>query len=160
MVPYEIPPPTRARPDESGSSSRALPPPSGKDLRILEPYRETLPVPTGYVTIESPSSQRDYTIHLELDIEEDVDDKIQHLVRLKRLGRFHEAATFFDENLTDHLREKTVMNTYAELLLEQGDYKTFFEAFNVDRVTHTIQMAPRQNSPTPCFSTTATWPSS
>ncbi|KAI0841006.1 hypothetical protein F5Y06DRAFT_308618, partial [Hypoxylon sp. FL0890] len=49
------------------------------------------------------------------------------ICRLKRLGDFTSARRFFKENLQEYLDRPQIIIEYAELLLEQGDYKTLSE---------------------------------
>lgn len=94
-----------------------------------EDDRRVPPLPNvGDAVIWNPSFQRDLTIHLELDIEDDLASKIADLEHLKRLGRFHDADTYFENNLVTHFHDGSVILSYADLLLEKGDYGRIFES--------------------------------
>ncbi|KAI1148319.1 hypothetical protein F4825DRAFT_454571 [Nemania diffusa] len=61
---------------------------------------------------------------MDLEIHDDLDDKLEQLAYLSRLGHFNAAREFFDENLQDRIGSPYVHMQYAELLLSQGDYRT------------------------------------
>ncbi|EFX04381.1 hypothetical protein CMQ_1309 [Grosmannia clavigera kw1407] len=91
------------------------------------------------------------TIHLELDIEEDIESKMAELDRLRRLGRFREADAYLQNNLSGHLQDVSVILVYANLLLEQGDYGRLFGFFasETDISRASTDMAPGQLSDKP-----------
>jgi hypothetical protein len=68
------------------------------------------------------ASDKDITVHLDLDIQIDISEDIEVLAHLNRLGRFKEAIQLFEEKLQDHLDFFPVVAEYADLLLEQGSY--------------------------------------
>lgn len=65
----------------------------------------------------------DLTVHLDFDIEEDLEEDFEELSHLSRIGHFTEARQFFDENLELHMGRPYVLVQYADMLLQQGDYK-------------------------------------
>jgi hypothetical protein len=73
------------------------------------------------------TSNRDVTLHFELDIEVDAEGKLEHFGRIKRLGRFEEAEEYFRNNLQDQLDNLAIAVEYASMLLEQGAYKRLDE---------------------------------
>lgn len=79
------------------------------------------------------------TIQLELEIEEDVDSKIEGLAYLKRMGRFRKADQYFRDNLAQHLHghefQVRVALEYADMLLAQGDFRRIFELFDEHEIT-------------------------
>ncbi|KAI0537465.1 hypothetical protein GGR58DRAFT_347191 [Xylaria digitata] len=73
--------------------------------------------------ILTPSSG-DLTVHLTMDLEEDLEDRLDELSRLSRLGHFSSAKKFFEEHLNHHIDNPYVFVQYADLLLHQGDFKS------------------------------------
>ncbi|KAI0554809.1 hypothetical protein F4679DRAFT_525001 [Xylaria curta] len=65
----------------------------------------------------------DLTVHLTMDIEEDLEHHLDEMNRLSRLGHFLSAKEIFDENLQHHIDNSYVLVQYADLLLHQGDLK-------------------------------------
>ncbi|KAI1103136.1 hypothetical protein F4804DRAFT_311149 [Jackrogersella minutella] len=74
--------------------------------------------------IWDPSQATDITVHLRMSVQEDIDECLEEFYRLQRLGNFVLARQFFTRNLQDHLERPQVLFGFAEMLLEQGDYKT------------------------------------
>ncbi|KAJ8119429.1 hypothetical protein O1611_g10615 [Lasiodiplodia mahajangana] len=58
-----------------------------------------------------------------MDLEEDLEEHLDELNRLSRLGHFSSALEFFNENLRHHIDNPYVLVQYADLLLHQGDFK-------------------------------------
>ncbi|KAI0002303.1 hypothetical protein F4779DRAFT_604030 [Xylariaceae sp. FL0662B] len=69
------------------------------------------------------SNSGDLTVHLDLDIQDDLEELTDELSRLCRLGHFNTAKQFFAANLQQHLDKPYVLIQYADVLLQQGDYK-------------------------------------
>ncbi|KAI1198967.1 hypothetical protein F5X97DRAFT_139600 [Nemania serpens] len=65
----------------------------------------------------------DLTVHLTMDLEEDLEQHLDEMNRLSRLGHFLPAREFFNENLQHHIDNPYVIVQYADLLLHQGDFK-------------------------------------
>ncbi|KAI0195279.1 hypothetical protein EV127DRAFT_477806 [Xylaria flabelliformis] len=72
--------------------------------------------------ILTPSSG-DLTVHLTMDLEEDLEHHLDEMNRLSRLGHFSSAKEIFNENLQHHIDNPYVLVQYADLLLRQGDLK-------------------------------------
>ncbi|KAI1421220.1 hypothetical protein F5Y12DRAFT_39986 [Xylaria sp. FL1777] len=72
--------------------------------------------------ILTPSSG-DLTLRLTMDLEEDLEDRLDEMSRLSRLGYFSSAKEFFQEHLRHHIDNPYVLVQYADLLLHQGDFK-------------------------------------
>ncbi|KAI3325441.1 hypothetical protein HD806DRAFT_521041 [Xylariaceae sp. AK1471] len=72
--------------------------------------------------ILTPSSG-DLTVHLTMDLQEDLGDQLDEMARLSRLGHFLSAQAFFNENLKHHMDNPYVFIQYADMLLHQGDFK-------------------------------------
>jgi hypothetical protein len=66
----------------------------------------------------------DLTVHLDLDIQDDLDDSLEEFSRLCRVGDFVTASRFFAENLQSYLDNPYVLVQYAEMLVQQGEYKS------------------------------------
>lgn len=73
--------------------------------------------------IWDPGQSSDLTVHLNLDIKEDLDEEIEHFCYLHRIGSFLEARTFFDEHLVAHMDKPYVFVMFAEMLFRQGNYR-------------------------------------
>ena len=71
-----------------------------------------------------PFGNTDTTIHLTLDVEDDLDLALENLSRLSRLGDFTSARALFHETLENHLDKPQVLIRWTETLLRQGDYKS------------------------------------
>lgn len=80
----------------------------------------------GQATLSS-GSQKDVTLHFELDFADDIEEHLEELARLKRIGHFHDAADYFATNLQQHLNLPLVMIEYADLLQEQGAYRELLD---------------------------------
>ncbi|KAK5659629.1 hypothetical protein OQA88_833 [Cercophora sp. LCS_1] len=90
------------------------------------------PIPRFETTYAS-SDTKDVTIHLEADVFVDIDDELEILNRLMRIGNFRGALAFFDEHLKDHRNNPLAFVQYAEVLLEMEDYKSLL-ALDASRV--------------------------
>ena len=77
-----------------------------------------------------PFGNTDTTIHLTLDVEDDLDLALENLSRLSRLGDFTSARALFHETLENHLDKPQVLIRWTETLLRQGDYKSLL---SIDR---------------------------
>ncbi|KAI1405226.1 hypothetical protein F4819DRAFT_444503 [Hypoxylon fuscum] len=77
--------------------------------------------------IWDPYHTADITVHLKMSLREDLDEILEEFCRLQRLGNFASARQLFAENLQEHIDKPYILIEYAEMLLEQGDYKTLSE---------------------------------
>lgn len=77
-----------------------------------------------FQAVYNPSNARDVTVHLELEVFEDIVDELEEFSRLTRIGNFREAKSFFEEHLRSFMGTPCVFVQYAEMLLRQGDYKS------------------------------------
>ncbi|GMF87711.1 unnamed protein product [Aspergillus oryzae] len=73
------------------------------------------------------SSNRDITVHIDLYGAMDVAPDLEQLSRLNRLGRFKEGIILFNERLAPHLDFFPVVAEYADLLLEQANFRSLGE---------------------------------
>ncbi|GAW23508.1 hypothetical protein ANO14919_130670 [Xylariales sp. No.14919] len=69
------------------------------------------------------SDSGDLTVSLELDLQDDIEGQIEELVRRSRLGQFAAAKEFFQENFQDYSNNPYLLVLYADLLLQQGDFR-------------------------------------
>ncbi|KAF5984244.1 hypothetical protein FCOIX_2747 [Fusarium coicis] len=76
---------------------------------------------------------KDTTVHLELDVVNDLDDELEEFNRLVRQGLFRNAQSFFDQYLATQKSNPWIFVQYAEMLIEMGDYKSFHE-LNLDHI--------------------------
>ncbi|KAI2637151.1 hypothetical protein GGS26DRAFT_473275 [Hypomontagnella submonticulosa] len=74
-----------------------------------------------------PRHAADITVHLNMSLQEDLDESLEEFCRLQRLGDFTSARQFFAEYLHGHLHRPYILVEYAEMLLEQGDFNTLSE---------------------------------
>ncbi|KAI0376268.1 hypothetical protein F5Y04DRAFT_292820 [Hypomontagnella monticulosa] len=93
----------------------------GTSSLVEIPYRQNI---DGFW---DPHNAVDVIVHLKMSFQEDLDEILEEFSRLRRLGDFASARSFFAEHLHDHLHMPYVLVEYAEMLLEQGDYNTFSE---------------------------------
>lgn len=97
----------------------------------------------------SISSTRDVTIHLELDVEDDVDANLREFVRFTRRGDFKRAEQYYRDNLARHSEHPKVVVEYVRMLLEKGAYGAIHE-LGIDEVglaeicRHTIPLCRRR----------------
>jgi hypothetical protein len=77
--------------------------------------------------IWNETTNRDATLHFELDVEEDIEGKLEHFCRMKRLGHFKDAEEYFQNYLLDQIDNLPIAVEYATMLLEQGAYKRLDE---------------------------------
>ncbi|KAF7621555.1 hypothetical protein AFLA_011852 [Aspergillus flavus NRRL3357] len=73
------------------------------------------------------SSNKDITVHIDIHAALDVAPHLEQLSRLNRLGRFKEGITLFNERLARHLDFFPVVAEYADLLLEQANFRSLGE---------------------------------
>jgi hypothetical protein len=69
------------------------------------------------------SRANDVTVHLELDIADDLGSDLEEFCRLGRLGNFRKAIRFFEDKFKEQIENPYVILQYASILLEMGDYK-------------------------------------
>ncbi len=69
------------------------------------------------------SRTKDTTVHLELDVTEDLELALEEFNRLSRHGNFRAAKQLFGENLKHQMDNPYVIVQYAWMLLTMGDYK-------------------------------------
>jgi hypothetical protein len=81
----------------------------------------------GTQAVLGPSLNRDTTIHLQLDIEEDLESCLEEFSRLKRLGNYRGAEEYFQGNLQKFIDIPPVSVELADMLLTQGAYKRLKE---------------------------------
>lgn len=79
---------------------------------------------TSVNAIYNAGDVKDVTVHTELDLSHDLFDELETFNRLSRTGNFSSAREFFDSHLRSHVNDPIVFVPYAELLLEQGDFKS------------------------------------
>ncbi|RFU35427.1 hypothetical protein B7463_g893, partial [Scytalidium lignicola] len=90
---------------------------------ILDSSRDLSQSKIAIEAVWVPSLNRDTTVHLELDIEEDLETQLEEFSRLKRLGHFKAAEHYFQTNLHDYIDIPLVTVEYADMLFQQGAYK-------------------------------------
>ncbi|KAF3385526.1 hypothetical protein F1880_001749 [Penicillium rolfsii] len=66
--------------------------------------------------------EKDFTVHLEMEIGLDINDDIEQLSRLNQLGYYNEASSLFHQRLAPHVDFFPVTAEYIDLCLEQGNF--------------------------------------
>ncbi|KAM3073438.1 hypothetical protein ACMFMF_006644 [Clarireedia jacksonii] len=88
------------------------------------------------------SSTRDITLHFELSIEVDLDERLEEVARLRRFGHFTKAEQFFRDSLMAHIQNPRVAVEYADLLLDKGAIQHVRELVENEVVVIPIQTRP------------------
>ena len=70
----------------------------------------------------SSINTKNTTIHLEAEVLVDIDDELEWLNRLMRIGHFQDAKAFFESHLKEHINQPSVCVQYAEILMRMKDY--------------------------------------
>ena len=111
--PREFPPPPR---DERA--------PSPVDERVVEVRTETINRYFRQVdeVIWDLSRAKNVTLHLDLDVTEDLEPYLNQFCHLNRLGDYHQTEQYFRDNLEEHMDDAYVFVQYAQMLLEMGNY--------------------------------------
>ncbi|KUI54942.1 hypothetical protein VP1G_02406 [Cytospora mali] len=69
------------------------------------------------------SRSKDITVHLELNLLDDLGPDLDAFLRLTRLGHFNAARDFFHDNLEEREENPYVFVLYAHMLLDSADYE-------------------------------------
>ncbi|KAJ8130726.1 hypothetical protein O1611_g2905 [Lasiodiplodia mahajangana] len=69
----------------------------------------------------------DLTVHLELDLQEDLEDYMEEWARFSRLGQFKTAKKFFEQSFQHYSKSPYILVQYANLLLQQGKFRAVTE---------------------------------
>ncbi|KAF5581504.1 hypothetical protein FPANT_8892 [Fusarium pseudoanthophilum] len=91
------------------------------------------PTQTDFDASYNNIHSKDTTVHLELDIVNDLDHELEEFNRLVRQGLFTSAQSFFDKYLATQKSNPWIFVQYAEMLIEMGDYKSFND-LNLDHI--------------------------
>ncbi|TLD17001.1 uncharacterized protein PgNI_00124 [Pyricularia grisea] len=75
-------------------------------------------------TVCNPDRPVNFHVQLRLPISLDLDEELCELGRLRRVGDFRAAKTFFGSRLEEHISNPYVFIQYADLLLAMEDYKS------------------------------------
>lgn len=96
--------------------------------------------------IWNPKSRNDITVHFEMEVGEDLDSWLEEFSRLKRLGHFHAAEQYFEDNLRDFSGILPVAIEYADMLVEQGAYKRLRQFISSHReLLNSVEQADREH---------------
>ncbi|KAM7190990.1 hypothetical protein V8F20_009528, partial [Naviculisporaceae sp. PSN 640] len=79
------------------------------------------------------SSTKDVTLHLELDVEDDIDTNLGEFIRFTRRGDYKRAEQYYQDNLACHSEQPEVVLEYVRMLVEKGAYKTI-RTLGIDEV--------------------------
>ena len=69
------------------------------------------------------AGDKDLTVHLELDVGFDLEPVLEDFSRFNRLGDFLSAQKCFEERLEEHIDDAYVLTSYAQMLLNMGNYR-------------------------------------
>ncbi|KAH7127743.1 hypothetical protein B0J13DRAFT_141223 [Dactylonectria estremocensis] len=86
-----------------------------------------LPSTVQFDTVYNSIHSKNITVQLEFDIVNDLDEELEEFNGLVRRGDFRSAKSFFNDNLVGHIAEPWIFIQYAEMLLDMGDYKSFYQ---------------------------------
>lgn len=96
--------------------------------------------------IWNPKSRNDITVHFEMEVGEDLDSWLEEFSRLKRLGHFHAAEQYFEDNLRDFSGILPVAIEYSDMLVEQGAYKRLRQFISSRReLLNSVERADREH---------------
>lgn len=101
----------------------------GYEVRVIEETRveQTSSAPTRVDGVWDPGQSKDLTVHMNLEITDDLDEELEQFCHLYKTGCFLEAHSFFDESLADYMHKPHVFVMYATMLLRQGSYHEICE---------------------------------
>ncbi|KAK1586191.1 uncharacterized protein LY79DRAFT_557091 [Colletotrichum navitas] len=85
--------------------------------------RTSKPSPTVDVQV-NPKARRDVTLHLDLDVTQDVEEELEEFSKLRRIGHFNAAKRYFEEHLERCIDNAYVLDQYGQFLLEISDIHT------------------------------------
>ncbi|KAK1961526.1 hypothetical protein LY78DRAFT_662032 [Colletotrichum sublineola] len=74
-----------------------------------------------------PKAPQDVTLHLEMDVTEDIEEELEEFSRLRRMGHFNAAKQYFEEHLESCIDNAYVLDQYGQFLLEISDIHTLTE---------------------------------
>ncbi|KND92321.1 hypothetical protein TOPH_03010 [Tolypocladium ophioglossoides CBS 100239] len=92
-----------------------------KDLRKDKATLEEPEKPLSFRL--NPLAPQDVTVHMSLDVTDDLEGVLEEHSRLRRLGHFNAAIAQFDDHLEHFLDNKYVLVQYGQCLLEAKQYK-------------------------------------
>ncbi|KAI1868314.1 hypothetical protein JX265_007137 [Neoarthrinium moseri] len=70
----------------------------------------------------NPTQNSDFAVHLEMGVKDDIKDVLEDFHALSRIGDYNAAREYFADNLAPYQDQPYVLVSYAEILLQQGDY--------------------------------------
>ncbi|TEY87385.1 hypothetical protein BOTCAL_0003g00660 [Botryotinia calthae] len=96
------------------------------------PILSHIPISTRGSNSWTANSTQDSTIYLEFDCSEDIEDYLEELSRLKRLGRFNDAKRYFKACRVYCSDHPDLMIDYIDTLMSQGACKDVVELITVE----------------------------
>lgn len=101
------------------------------DPRNQSPFRSRSSSPPHHgdrvqqgIHIKKHRTPANTSIHMSLDVEEDLQVLLQEATTLRRLGHFKKAIALFEQRLGHHLQTPYVKMMYSQCLFAAGQYKT------------------------------------
>ncbi|KAF4865432.1 hypothetical protein CGCSCA2_v001449 [Colletotrichum siamense] len=88
-----------------------------------EELHSSKPSPPVDVHVD-PKNRRDITLHLDMDVTEDIEEELEQFSKLRRIGHFNEAKRYFEEHLENCIDNAYVLDQYGQFLLEISDIHT------------------------------------
>ncbi|KAK2024034.1 hypothetical protein LX32DRAFT_656492 [Colletotrichum zoysiae] len=71
-----------------------------------------------------PKAPQDVTLHLEMDVTEDIEEEFEEFSKLRRIGHFNAAKRYFEEHLESCIDNAYVLDQYGQFLWEISDVHT------------------------------------
>ncbi|KAF7944399.1 hypothetical protein EAE96_010796 [Botrytis aclada] len=105
-------------------------PPTGRTIDPFvsqTPIRSHIPISTRGNNSWTTNSTQDSTIYLEFDCSEDIENYLEELSRLKRLGRFNDAKRYFTACRVYCSDHPDLIIDYIDTLMSQGAFKDVVE---------------------------------
>ncbi|KAK2049292.1 hypothetical protein LZ31DRAFT_591010 [Colletotrichum somersetense] len=88
-----------------------------------------------------PKAPQDVTLHLEMDVTEDIEEELEEFSKLRRIGHFNAAKRYFEEYLESYIDNAYVLDQYGQFLGEISDVHTLtklareYPTGDLDKVT-------------------------
>ncbi|KAF5518721.1 hypothetical protein CGCA056_v009539 [Colletotrichum aenigma] len=78
--------------------------------------------PSPFVDVHvNPKTRRDVTLHVDMDVNEDLEEELEEFSKLRRIGHFEAAKRYFEDHLESFIDNSYVLDQYSQFLLEISD---------------------------------------
>lgn len=85
-------------------------------------HRVAMPANLKADGVWTTGQSKDVTIHLDFDVQDDIEDVLEGFSYWHQIGSFKNARLYFTEELKEHMSNAYVLVHYMEMLLDQGHY--------------------------------------